>query len=967
MASAPVDIPIKVQGLSELQKVTARMEALEKEVTRIQKSAPKAANGIRKIGPASKGAAVGVKGLGVAFKAALGPIGAALGAISGLTAAFGILKGQDFAEAKFESLGGNAEQLVVNLRSVSNELQGQRSVAELTGAAYDVASAGFSSAAEASLVLKAASQGATGGFSDLNTVGNATTSVLNAYKLSAADATRVVDQFIQTQNDGKIVVAEYAANIGKVASAAAGLGIPLSEVNAVIAQSTAAGVQAEVAFTGLKGALARLATGEATKAISETGIKIDAASLKSDGLYKTLKKLEGLDTGQIFAALGTEAGPALLPVIQNLEKYKELLENQVNANGVAAQAAATASGTIEGAWKRVTVALENLFADQSELGQIIRFTLLAAAATVEILAAAFKVVIAPIRALINVIGGIAKAMGVITDGEKQLNDFTAVWFQVLDAVTLVADVIVDSGTRWGNFLGGLITQVAGWFQGLWGGISEGVGGVVPAITGAFSQAFNIVSEIISNFWNSLPEWLRGALSTAGSVVGGITKAVTGALDKVGNEIEFAVKNAKGAAGSLFAGGTKPTAAAVGTPTGGGSSGGGGGGGVDKAAQEAERAAKAAAKQLKAAQDLVFASENNLRLSKEMSELDKISEEAAVKRLEIEKEYGEKLEASKSAAETALLQIAQTNELKASELEKEQALKELREGAVESIDEEIAALTAKIAGKEKEYEITKKIKELEAAGVPNAAGKVNQLYALRDQAEAADELKANYESLAGSISGELTGAFKSIIDGSKSAEEALTDAFAGIADAFLNMAMKMIQEWLVMQALGILMPGPKGAAPGGGPLFGAGLNTGLPLFGSYAGGGYTGDGPRSGGVDGKGGFPAILHSNETVIDHFDAARGAMGGGGGSSEAFSENADALAVSNSYTRERVIEKERSERSTSSGTMLIETQVINNQEFATVEQVEKAAAASAQKARAQVFSDMRNRPATRRLVGMS
>ena len=36
--------------------------------------------------------------------------------------------------------------------------------------------------------------------------------------------------------------------------------------------------------------------------------------------------------------------------------------------------------------------------------------------------------------------------------------------------------------------------------------------------------------------------------------------------------------------------------------------------------------------------------------------------------------------------------------------------------------------------------------------------------------------------------------------------------------------------------------------------------------SFDGGGYTGSGSRSGGIDGKGGFPAILHPNETVIDH-----------------------------------------------------------------------------------------------------
>jgi len=36
--------------------------------------------------------------------------------------------------------------------------------------------------------------------------------------------------------------------------------------------------------------------------------------------------------------------------------------------------------------------------------------------------------------------------------------------------------------------------------------------------------------------------------------------------------------------------------------------------------------------------------------------------------------------------------------------------------------------------------------------------------------------------------------------------------------------------------------------------------------SFDGGGFTGMGSRSGGMDGKGGFPAILHPNETVVDH-----------------------------------------------------------------------------------------------------
>ena len=45
--------------------------------------------------------------------------------------------------------------------------------------------------------------------------------------------------------------------------------------------------------------------------------------------------------------------------------------------------------------------------------------------------------------------------------------------------------------------------------------------------------------------------------------------------------------------------------------------------------------------------------------------------------------------------------------------------------------------------------------------------------------------------------------------------------------------------------------------------------------SFEGGGFTGHGSRTGGVDGKGGFPAILHPNETVIDH---TKGRVSSGG-----------------------------------------------------------------------------------------
>jgi hypothetical protein len=45
---------------------------------------------------------------------------------------------------------------------------------------------------------------------------------------------------------------------------------------------------------------------------------------------------------------------------------------------------------------------------------------------------------------------------------------------------------------------------------------------------------------------------------------------------------------------------------------------------------------------------------------------------------------------------------------------------------------------------------------------------------------------------------------------------------------------------------------------------------MPNTQSFAGGGYTGDGPRSGGLDGQGGFMAMLHPQEDVIDRTRSA-------------------------------------------------------------------------------------------------
>jgi TP901 family phage tail tape measure protein len=424
------------QTINGLKKVDAQAKKFNGTINKqgsklkvVQGGLKGTALGFLGIGGAAKAATPGIAGAGMALHAALAPILPLIAAGAALQQMFGTLVKQDFGEAKFETLGGNSEDLVHQLKMVSAELNNQISVTELTSASYDVASAGFSKAAEAAQVLKAASQGATGGFADLNTTGNALTSVLNAYGASASESRKIMDQFIQTQNDGKIVVSEYADNIGKVASVAATLNVPLSEVNAIIAQSTAAGVKAETAFTGLKVSMLKLVSSRGQKKLKDFGVDISATTIEAEGLAANLEKLSGMGTQALTDIFGAEAIQVMAPILKDMERYRELVESQEKANGVAARAAFTASDTLQGQIKRLGVSFQNIFAEGSEAGEILKQTIRALAIGIDLLAVAVKLVAAPFRAVFQVIKGISSAIGEAF-GIEQINiiqDFEKAW------------------------------------------------------------------------------------------------------------------------------------------------------------------------------------------------------------------------------------------------------------------------------------------------------------------------------------------------------------------------------------------------------------------------------------------------------------------------------------------------------------------------------------------------------------
>ena len=891
----------KVETLDANAKIahlTKKVQGLEVAVKNAGGTTRAAGTGFKAFNSGAQAAAVGARGLGAALSTALGPITAVVAAAASLGQVFGVLRQQDFAEAKVKSLGVNSQELKARLSDVSRELSGQASVVDLTSAAYDVASAGFTNAADAANILKAASQGATGGFSDINTVGDATTSVLNAYGLEADKASKLVDGFIQTQNDGKIVIGEYAANIAKVAPVAAALGVPLEEVNAAVAQITAGGQGAEVTFTALKTAFAQVAAGKVGNEFKKLGVEISASTLKTDGLAGTLEKIKksGADAGTIIKAFGTEAGPSILALLNDTEKFNKLLENQKNAQGKAAEAAFTASDTIDGQLKRLTTAFQNLFADQSELGILLKETFKVAAVTVEVLAVAISNVLSPIRAIfaaVNQVGtAIAEALGV--KGLNAAFELEKGFQFVLGGAKKVGDFVIGLGVRLGQAIGGLAKLI----------VTSGKG-ALDSVTGFFRSALERIVGFIKGAYNLIPEPIRRFLEGGAAVVSSGVSAVT---SFVGETVALGQGVTQGTAGAQQQQQQQVPQNAV-VPT---------GGKLDKKTK------------------------GQVDMSDKLLDLNR--------RLREEKELG--------------------NEREIATLELMVERQKIEEGTLEGNKKANALEEATFNFRKKIFAIDQKAADLadrerkKREADEKARREADPGFQMQQQLEKLLDVQNQVAAGATAIGNAFANSFKSVITGSKSAQEALADMMSAVAEHFLDMAAKIIAKQIamiiygtIMKALGVGLGGGASSVPSSaygdmsvaGPSFFQGG-----MIPGFADGGYV-SGPTNALV-GEGGEPEYVipesKMRESMARYSRGARGSAvipdSGDSGTSGEGGGTAVAAPIDVRFSVER----------------------INNVDYVTAEEfqagMKQAASQGAQRGQQLALTRLQQSPATRRRLGL-
>jgi len=278
------------------------------------------------------------------------------------------------------------------------------------------------------------------------------------------------------------------------------------------------------------------------------------------------------------------------------------------------------------------------------------------------------------------------------------------------------------------------------------------------------------------------------------------------------------------------------------------------------ADEKKKEAEQTAKQLTAARDLLTTNEAALRVAEATTPLQRLSAEYSQDRARRMADYADKLQGARSEEERMALVAAQTRDIRAAEIGHQEKLREIVAQRITQEREGADALAESMARLE---EFTSR-SSAGAGFKQGLQGYVDEIGNMRDAV------------------GQLTT--KSIGGLEDSLTELATTGttnFKAFAASVLQETSRMIIRQVVlgtiMQAIGGILTPSQGGYGFASPR----------SLGSYAGGGYTGDGARSGGLDGQGGFMAMLHPRETVIDH---TRGTPRAGAAGGNAITINVDA-----------------------------------------------------------------------------
>lgn len=340
-----------------------------------------------------------------------------------------------------------------------------------------------------------ASKLAAAGFTSSSSAVDILTTALNAYGMSADQATHVSDVLLTTQNLGKTSVDELSASMGKVIPLAAAYGVSVENLSNCLAVMTANGIATAEATTYTKSML------------NELG---DSGS--------TVGKILQKQTGKSFAQLNAE-GKSLGDVLQ-------ILYNSVGGNSTA----------FAGLWSSVeagTGALSLASGGADKFNSVLAQMQDSAGAT----EAAYETMTDTFQHKVESLQTLAENLGIslYNSMEGSLSD-VAQWG--IDCLTQLSTALTEGGPE-------AMMQAAGEI------LSDLASGIAEQLPGLMTTGVEIITQLAEDIVAATPAMLDTAAEVLGALVHGIidaipdlitsaTEVVTGFVDYLGDNADAIV-------------------------------------------------------------------------------------------------------------------------------------------------------------------------------------------------------------------------------------------------------------------------------------------------------------------------------------------------------------------------------------------------------------------------------------------
>ena len=521
-----------------------------------------------------------------------------IGVITGVGTAvyMGPVKAAKEYETALAKVSTIADSSVVPMDEMSKQIMALSNSTGIAATAladdvYNAISAGQDTADAVNFVAYS-SKLAKAGFAESAQTLDVLTTILNAYGMSADEVGKVSDMLIQTQNKGKVTVAELASVMGKVIPTANANGVALEQLAAGYAIMTAKGIAAAETTTYMNSMLNEL---------GKSGTTADKAVRSVAG--KSFKELmaEGKSVGEVLAMLqesaessgkslsdmfgSAEAGKAALALLSDgVDDFNKQVQNMREASdgvGTTQTAFEIMEQTTEAKMEKARTSIKNLMTVVGQellplIGNIagkITPVIVKISEFVQenpkLVQTVMKVVAALAAARVGFLGlklaGLTGESGIISIIQKLVglrarmieNAATSVSFAtklsgagkgLLSYFGNVGSALGGVGTAIGKlFSGNALTGKVGAFLGgiktqILGGISGLAGKAAGALTGTGSK---MLGFILTPF-KAIGGRLGGLLSGVGSVI------ANSPIGRIGSFITGGISNAVGGISSLFA-------------------------------------------------------------------------------------------------------------------------------------------------------------------------------------------------------------------------------------------------------------------------------------------------------------------------------------------------------------------------------------------------------------------------------